>query len=58
MDKMKNNKGTPSKETGSNAVDRDSNTRNSDNPQPEIPLLNPSTITPAIPSEMPAREIR
>lgn len=58
MDRMKDNKATPSKETGSNDVGRDTNTHSGEDRASEYEQPNPSTATPAIPSEMPAREIR
>jgi hypothetical protein len=54
MKNINNSKGTPSKDTGSknNNSDNDVDYKNSF----EIENPNPSTATPTIPSEMPARE--
>lgn len=54
MYKIKDNKGTPSKDTGSknNNSDNDVDFKN----RSKIENPNPSIATPAIPKEMPARE--
>lgn len=54
MDKMNDNKGTPSKDTGSknNNSDNDVDYKNGS----EIENPNPSTATPEVPDEMPVRE--
>jgi hypothetical protein len=54
MNNFNDSKGTPSKDTGSknNNSDNDVDYKNSS----EVQNPNPSTATPAIPSEMPVRE--
>lgn len=57
MDKMDDNKGTPTKDTGSNNNISLNNTFNSEfSGKPEIAEPNPMIGIPVIPVEMPARE--
>lgn len=59
MDRMQNNKGTPSKDTGSKNrinLDYDFNTEYGDGDIPNIDKPNYSNATPKIPVEMPIRE--
>ncbi|MDF2543324.1 MAG: hypothetical protein K0S47_3042 [Herbinix sp.] len=59
MDKMDNNKATPTKRTGlQNDNNSDNNYQNNNTNTPEIEQPGPSTATPPIPAEMPAREVR
>lgn len=63
MDRYNDNKSTPTKRTG---VKNDNSSFNSGNDsddntiitQPEIALPNPTSATPTIPDEMPARDIK
>lgn len=54
MDKMYDNKGTPTKKTSLKNASNDDNTKRSDSP--EIEQQNSSNATPTIPDEMPIRE--
>lgn len=68
MERFNDNKGTPTKRTGSNGVNGSHDTKSSNdqykdnNPNevitPEILQPNPSSATPTIPMEMPAREMK
>lgn len=59
MDRLRDNNATPKKDTGSKGVDNDNQFRNdTKNREVEIEQPNPSTATPAVPEEMPAREMR
>jgi hypothetical protein len=59
MDKMDDNKGTPTKRTGAkNEASYDNDMRMEHGNVPEIEQPNPSKGTPSIPAEMPAREVR
>ncbi|NLP16959.1 MAG: hypothetical protein GX379_07970 [Clostridiales bacterium] len=56
MDRYNDNKATPTKRTG---VKNDNDDKNKiTSITPEITQPNPSSATPTIPSEMPAREIK
>jgi hypothetical protein len=56
MNKMNNSRGTPNK--GSQNKYYYSTFDDANHDQPEIRQPNPSTATPAVPDEMPARDIR
>jgi len=59
MDKLENNKGTPTKRTGAKNqinLDYDFNTEYGDGDIPDIDKPNPSNSTNAIPDERPRRD--
>lgn len=58
MDKLNNNKATPTKTRTRGDAGSDNNFRNDTHLDTEIDQPDPSIATPSIPQEMPAREIR
>lgn len=59
MDKIQDNKGTPTKSTGTKDYTKLDNVfTNKSGDAPEIDQPDPSIATPAIPQEMPIREIK
>lgn len=60
MDRMDDSRATPKKRTGvkndSNSTDRENDNSTSQSISPEIAQPNPSSATPVIPTEMPARD--